>query len=253
MTKKTDLPANSGVYTFTIPVRLADTAPVGVNMQNVVYACASNNPNNPTGPNGENICGNPNPPPPPPPDQCDKTNPNSQKDPACIVVPGAGFDLAVKKYVDTINQDAQPGSAVTVNTNQLINYIIRVTNRGPATATGTTTVVDRLPAGVTASGIVTAQNWSCTYSGVTLTCKTLQVVASGAVFTDITVPVRVTATAGQGVTNYAVVHNPNESNPCYTDGRMPSGDESSCTRDPANTDPAVINVPGGGGGGASYV
>ncbi len=106
---------------------------------------------------------------------------------------------------------------------------------------------------MTASGSATGTNWSCTYSGVTLTCTTTQVVASGAVYTDITVPVRVTATAGQGVTNYAVVHNPNESGPCHTDGRMPSGDESSCQRDPKNTDPAVIQVPGGGGGGASYV
>ena len=84
--KKTDLPANSGLYTFTIPVVLATTAPVSVNMQNVVYACAANVVGNPTGPNGEIICDDVKPPPPPPPGQCDKTNPNSQKDPACIVV-----------------------------------------------------------------------------------------------------------------------------------------------------------------------
>ena len=86
LSKKTDLPGYSGIYTFTVPVVLATNAPVNINMQNVVYACAANMVGNPTGPNGEVICGNVNPPPPPPPGQCDKTNPNSQKDPACIVV-----------------------------------------------------------------------------------------------------------------------------------------------------------------------
>ena len=85
--KLTPLPANSGVYTFTVPVVLSANAPININMQNVVYVCADNVVANPTGPNGEAICGNINPPPPPPPGQCDKTNPNSQKDPACIVVP----------------------------------------------------------------------------------------------------------------------------------------------------------------------
>ncbi len=73
-------------YTFTVPVILASTAPVNINMQNVVYVCADNMVGNPTGPNGEVICGNLNPPPPPPPNQCTPTN-NPQKDPACIVVP----------------------------------------------------------------------------------------------------------------------------------------------------------------------
>lgn len=114
-------------------------------MQNVVYACAANNPNNPTGPGGVDVCNIPNPPPPPPPGQCDQTNPNSLKDPACIIVPKTGFDLAIKKYVDSISQDAQPGTPVSVSTNQLVNYIIRVSNLGPATATGTTTVRDILP------------------------------------------------------------------------------------------------------------
>lgn len=46
-TKKTDMPANSGLYTFTIPVILSATAPLGVSMQNVAYACATNAANNP--------------------------------------------------------------------------------------------------------------------------------------------------------------------------------------------------------------
>ena len=46
-TKKTDMSANSGLYTFTIPVTLSAIAPLGVSMQNVAYACAANAPNNP--------------------------------------------------------------------------------------------------------------------------------------------------------------------------------------------------------------
>ena len=61
-------------------------------MQNVVYICAANAGTNPTGPAGQTICGDTNPPPPPPPNQCTPTN-NPQKDPACIVVGGTGFDL----------------------------------------------------------------------------------------------------------------------------------------------------------------
>ncbi len=57
-------------------------------MQNIAYVCAANMVASPTGPNGEVICGTINPPPPPPPNQCNQTNPNSQKDPACIVVTG---------------------------------------------------------------------------------------------------------------------------------------------------------------------
>lgn len=45
--KKTPLPANSGKYVFAIPVTLSNTTPIGVNMQNVAYACADNLATNP--------------------------------------------------------------------------------------------------------------------------------------------------------------------------------------------------------------
>lgn len=90
--KRTPLPANSGVYTFTIPVVLSATVPTGANLQNVAYVCASNDPSNPT------ICNNDDPPPPPPPDDCTTVTPGDQIDPACIDI-GGNFDLSVKKYV----------------------------------------------------------------------------------------------------------------------------------------------------------
>ncbi len=251
--KKTDLPANSGLYTFTIPVVLATTAPVAVNMQNVVYACVANQVGNPTGPNGEVICDNVNPPPPPPPGQCDKTNPNSQKDPACIVVTGIGFDLSLKKYIGT--NDAQTAAlGVSTTTNAPLNYIIRVTNSGPVSSSGTTTVQDILPVGVAIDGTASGSSWSCSISGVTIKCTSSLVVASGSSYPDITVPFRVTATTGQTVTNIAAVDNPLEVNRCMADGSaLPATAGGTCTRDVNNSDPAVLYIPGGGGGGASHV
>lgn len=181
----------------------------------------------------------------PDPEPCQPTNPNynpttGKCDPATVIV--GGLDLAIKKYIET--NDAQPGSPVSKNTNEGLNYIIRVQNVSSVTATGTTTVRDTLPVGVTASGAATGTNWTCGYSGTTLTCTTLQQVGSGAYFTDITVPVKVTAGANTTVINYAIVHNPNETNPCYADNRMPGGNETACEKDSKNIDPAVLVVPG---------
>jgi len=79
-----------------------------------------------------------------------------------------------------------------------------------------------------------------------LTCTTSQEVAGGAYFSDITVPVKVTAGSNTTVRNDASVHNPNEKNPCYNDNHMPTGAEQSCEKDPKNTDPAVFVTSGGG-------
>ena len=79
-------------------------------------------------------------------------------------------------------------------------------------------------------------------------------VSSGSYFSDITIPVIVTATAGQTVTNYATVQNPFENNACYADNRMPNGDESSCANDAKNNDPAQFSISGGGvGGGTAFI
>lgn len=125
--------------------------------------------------------------------------------------------------------------------------MIRVKNEGPASTSGLTTVKDILPTGISATGTVTGAGWTCAYASTNsgaLTCTTSAVVASGATFSDITIPVVVKTTAGTSVTNYALVHNPSETNPCSTDNSMPSGSEGSCAKDPKNVDPAVISVSG---------
>ncbi len=96
---------------------------------------------------------------------------------------------------------------------------------------------------MTLSGTVTGTSWTCTVSGADIGCTTTQIVLSGAYYTDITVPVRITAGAGTTVTNYAVVYNPNEENACKTDGSMPIGNETACTKDPKNIDPAQFTIP----------
>jgi hypothetical protein len=125
-----------------------------------------------------------------------------------------------------------------------MNYIIRVKNEGPQTTTGTTTVRDTLPTGVVGSGAVTGALWICTSSGADISCTTTQIVSSGSTFTDIIVPVRITAGASATVTNYAVVYNPDELNPCKTDASMPVGNETDCAKDPKNIDPAQFTIPG---------
>lgn len=260
-TKKTPLEANSGEYRFTVPVKLAPNLAANTNMQNVVYICAEDMTTNPKGPNGEDICGNTNPPPPPPTGQCTDTPPGQQKDPACIVI--GGLDLSIKKYVDS--NDAQPGSPVSKNTNDTFNYVLRVKVES-GTSTGATTVKDILPAGIELNGTATGSGWTISWNGKTMTATSTQVVTTGNYFADITIPVKLTAGAGQTIRNDATVQNPNEKpNSCYTDNRMPNGNEQSCEKDPKNTDPAIVKTPtpptttgpggpggGGGGGGGGY-
>lgn len=248
LTKKTDLPANSGIYTFNIPVKMANNTPVSVSMQNIAYVCAANMVAKPTGPGGELICGTPNPPPPPPPFQCTPTN-NPLKDPACIIVLTPGFDLSLKKYIGT--NDAQ--SAISTTNGAVLSYILRVTNSGTMASSGITTVQDILPTGVEYDTAASGSGWTCSVTTRTLRCTSTQIVASWSSYPDITVPFRVTATANQTVTNIAAVDNPNETNRCNASGLLPSIDTASCTGDTTNSDPAVLSIPGGSTGGTSNV
>lgn len=182
------------------------------------------------------------------------TNPDNNTDPANIEIVVPGLDLQLKKFIDNVNVDAQPGNAVSKNTGDTFNYIIRVQNVSTVTASGETIVRDKLPTGVEINGIPEGASWTGSYNATTriVEMKTTQQVGSGAYFTLINIPVKVTATAGQSVTNYAVVYNKDEIYPCKLDDSMPVGDETSCNDDEKNIDPAVISVPGTTTG-SSYV
>jgi len=66
-----------------------------------------------------------------------------------VVNPAPTFDLSIKKYVDDTSEDAQTvGTAVDKTPGDTFNYKVIVSNEGPASTTGVTTIKDILPAGV---------------------------------------------------------------------------------------------------------
>jgi uncharacterized repeat protein (TIGR01451 family)/CSLREA domain-containing protein len=81
-------------------------------------------------------------------------------------------------------------------------YALVVHNAGAGDSTGSVTVVDTLPTGLTATAMA-GTGWSCTLA--TLTCARTDVLASGADFPAITLTVDVAADAPAQVTNTATV------------------------------------------------
>ncbi|RME36072.1 MAG: DUF11 domain-containing protein, partial [Gammaproteobacteria bacterium] len=90
------------------------------------------------------------------------------------------------------------------------SYTITPSNIGPAATSGTLTVVDTLPAGITplsASGT----GWNCSIAGQTLTCTTTDSMAAGATGNAITLRVQVASgLAGQILVNTATITGGNE-------------------------------------------
>lgn len=82
-------------------------------------------------------------------------------------------------------------------------------NVGLNPTSGTVSVVDTLPAGMTATAI-SGTGWSCTLA--TLTCTRSDALAAGASYPDITVTVNVAANAPASVINTATVSGGGETN-----------------------------------------
>jgi uncharacterized repeat protein (TIGR01451 family) len=89
------------------------------------------------------------------------------------------------------------------------SYTITVSNSGNASASGTVSVVDTLPAGLTATSI-SGTGWSCTLA--TLTCTRSDALASGSSYPVITLNVNVAANASSSVTNTATVSGGGDNN-----------------------------------------
>jgi uncharacterized repeat protein (TIGR01451 family) len=89
-------------------------------------------------------------------------------------------------------------------------YTLTVTNAGSAPTTGTTTVQDILPAGLTATAI-SGSGWNCTLA--TLTCDRADALAAAAAYPVITLTVNVAANAPPAVVNTATVANTGDTNP----------------------------------------
>jgi uncharacterized repeat protein (TIGR01451 family) len=88
-------------------------------------------------------------------------------------------------------------------------YTITVTNSGNASTSGTVSVSDTLPEGLTATGIA-GTNWTCTQPGGP--CSRSDNLAHGASYDAITLTVDVSRTAASSVTNSATVSGGSETN-----------------------------------------
>jgi len=88
-------------------------------------------------------------------------------------------------------------------------YSITVTNSGTAATSGTVTLVDTLPSGLTATGM-SGTGWTCGLG--TLTCTRNDALAPGASYAFITLTVDVSLTAPTSVTNTATVSGGGENN-----------------------------------------
>jgi uncharacterized repeat protein (TIGR01451 family)/fimbrial isopeptide formation D2 family protein len=86
------------------------------------------------------------------------------------------------------------------------SYTLAVHNNGPQPATGTTTVTDTIPTGLTYAS-ASGTGWSCSYSAPTVTCTTTSSVASGANLPSIIVGVTIDSGAPASVNNVAAVSN----------------------------------------------
>jgi uncharacterized repeat protein (TIGR01451 family) len=101
-------------------------------------------------------------------------------------------------------------------TGQNGTYTLTVSNAGPSAASGTTTVTDTLPTGlsfVSASGT----GWTCGAVGQVVTCTSATGIASGASLPPIALDVAVAANAPVSVTNTATVANPTFDNVAAND------------------------------------
>lgn len=83
-------------------------------------------------------------------------------------------------------------------------YTINVTNHGPSIFTGTTTVTDTLPSGLTFNS-ATGTGWTCSFVAPTLTCTNPTTIAVATALPPITLAVTPTFSAVPSVTNTATV------------------------------------------------
>ena len=122
---------------------------------------------------------------------------NTASDPTTITAVPPDLSIA-KTHVGNFSQ-GQVGAT----------YTITVANSGTGPSAGTVTVVDTLPAGLTATAI-SGGGWTCTLA--TLTCTRSDALAASASYPSITVTVNVAANAAASVTNTATVSGGGDTN-----------------------------------------
>jgi uncharacterized repeat protein (TIGR01451 family) len=144
------------------------------------------------------------------------TGNDAASDPTTVLAPGVPDLVVSKSHVGSFTQ-GQAGAT----------YTITVSNAGTASTSGTVTVVDSLPAGLSATALA-GTGWSCTLGA--LTCTRTTALAASSSYPVITLTVTVSASAPASVTNSASVS---------------GGGETNTTNDTAS-DPTSITPSGGG-------
>ena len=128
-----------------------------------------------------------------------------------LTTPVTAFDLTVTK-----TKTAAGNFVLGVSTD---TYTLTASNIGGVDTTGTITVTDTLPAGLTlttasgGTGWTIGGNWTCTGAagGSVVSCTRTAAIASTANVAVVIFPVTVAAAAAPSVTNTASISNPNES------------------------------------------
>ncbi|HVV95819.1 MAG TPA: Ig-like domain-containing protein [Rhodanobacteraceae bacterium] len=149
---------------------------------------------------------------------------DTANDPTTIAPAGSFADLVLTKtHVGSFTQ-GQSGAT----------YTLTASNIGGAATSGTVTVTDMLPAGLTATAMA-GTGWICSVAP-TPTCTNSNVVAAGASYQPITLTVDVAADATTNITNTATVSGGGETN----------------TANDTVDDPTTITPAGGNGNHAPF-
>ena len=132
-------------------------------------------------------------------------------DPTDLARTGAGNNSATDTTIINAVPDLRIAKTHSGNFTVGVNgtYTLTASNAGSAATSGTITVVDNLPAGLTIAAIPTGTGWNCSTTVVgsnTATCTSATVIAAGATSPNpITVTVVVAPAAFPSVTNSATI------------------------------------------------
>ena len=155
---------------------------------------------------------------------------NEATDPTIIAAPAAGMDLTI----------AKTHSPNTVVAGQTFTYFVSVLNVGSSPSSGTVTVTETPPAGLTITALSGA-GWTCAVP--TRTCTRNDPLPPAASYPDITVTVSVGANVAPGtVTNVAVVSGGGDPN----DANNTASDPTSITSPTGGTDLTLTKTQTGG-------
>jgi uncharacterized repeat protein (TIGR01451 family) len=120
-------------------------------------------------------------------------DPNAGNNSASVTVTGPASDLTIAKTHGAAFVRGSTGS-----------YSLTVTNIGMQASSGTVTVSDTVPAGLTPTS-ASGTGWTCGIAAQTVTCTRLDALAASAAYPMITVTVSVLQSAAGAVTNGATV------------------------------------------------